>query len=97
MDIAMLASGNATIIPHLRRLESLTEDEARELYEVYMGHKWVSEKPCLSSWWKGKDEWYQSMSTHSFGYPELWLKLLEYGIDLFGLIDSGLAKEASNA
>ena len=24
MDIAMLASGNATIIPHLRRLESLT-------------------------------------------------------------------------
>ena len=91
MDIAMLASGNATIVPHLRRLESLTEEEALELFDVYFGRKFNAGTSPNNS---ALDWFHVSFRRFEDKYPPaVWLKLLEWGIDLFGLIDAGLAKE----
>ena len=91
----------ASITPHLRRLESLTEDEARELYGVKYGEKWeksfhdisINVSPCIENFWKEDIELYAPEGKLLIGSPAVWLKLLEWGIDLFGLIDAGLAKE----
>lgn len=81
----------------LRRLESLTEDEARELYGLATGMVWEkrSSGSCLFNWlFAQKKDTMQSIY-HCIGTPDVWLKLLEWGVDLFGLIDAGLAKEVS--
>lgn len=80
---------------HLRRLESLTEEEARELYKLATGMVWTkrSSGSCLFNWvFAQKKDSMQSLY-HCIGIPAAWLYLLSKGFDLFGLIDAGLAKE----
>ena len=80
------------ITPHLRRLESITEEEAIHIHDLVIGFPYAGIIPC-KEWiclaWSGESSFYQD----AIGYPAAWLYLLSKGFDLFGLIDSGLAKE----
>ncbi len=85
------------LAPYLRRLESITDEEARELCEIFYGEP-VREKIG----WSHLDFLFQSVEGVSgpvigsfIGSPAVWLKLLEWGFDLFGLVDAGLAKDVS--
>lgn len=92
------------VTPHLRRLESLTEAEARELYEIKYGEAWgvdferlgMEVESCLERFWKEDIELYAPEGKLLIGSPAVWLYLLSLGFDLFGLIDAGLAKEITN-
>ena len=92
------------VTPHLRRLESLTEAEARELYEIKYGEAWgvdferlgMEVESCLERFWKEDIELYAPEGKLLIGSPAVWLYLLSLGFDLFGLIDAGLAKEIIN-
>lgn len=93
--IGLLEDEYILIEPHLRRLESITEDEARELFEISNGYKPDKNKfvSCLD-WWNMRnviDDY--SNKEIEIGNPAAWLYLLSKGFDLFGLIDAGLAKE----
>jgi len=87
--------------PILRRLESLTEGEARELYGVLhpSGWQWQIKEEFRTSviedYWHLSDSGVQSLMMRHTGHPPIWLKLLSLGFDLFGLIDAGLAIDAS--
>ena len=92
------------ITPHLCRLDSLTEAEARELYEIKYGEAWgvdferlgMEVESCLERFWKEDIELYAPEGKLLIGSPAVWLHLLSLGFDLFGLIDAGLAKEITN-
>ncbi len=88
-------SGKATIRPRLRPLSSLTEAEARELYNLASGMVWDKRtaEPCLSNWWNVMPEIAIPNKYNLIGLPAVWLKLLSWGMDLFGGIESGWAKE----
>lgn len=78
--------------PILRRLESLTEAEARELYEVQNdGWYWSDEGSAVEHFFGGFDLDEGELLCGS----KVWLKLLSWGFDLFGLIDSGVAIDAA--
>ena len=81
------------VVLHLRRLESMTEDEARELYHVSEDVKWGLDSSCLINYWLDYEEDYYQGSDRNIGNPSAWLYLLSKGFDLFGLINAGLAKE----
>lgn len=84
------------IKPILRRPDSLTESEARELYSLrYPLEKWGGRNKCLASWWNEHDEWYIEAKYMNIGVSKSWLKLLSWGFDLFDLIDSGVAIDAA--
>lgn len=84
-------SGKATIRPHLRPLSSLTEAEARELYEIANGQKFGNGKALI--WWNNPNSLDYTNREIEVGSPAVWLKLLSWGMDLFGGIESGWAKE----
>jgi len=94
--------GSIEILPHLRPLSSLTESEARELYEMVTGEKWkqIFEKQadeCLPLWVFDDVEDLDIRGIDMvIGNPSAWIHLLSLGFDLFGLIDAGLAKEITN-
>lgn len=69
---------------HLRPLESITESEARQIYLIYFGDEYPD------GYSRTAKEWFLLLREFS---PLMFLKLLEMGFDLFGLITSGLAKE----
>jgi hypothetical protein len=102
--IHWLESGSIEILPHLRRMDSLTEAEARELYEIKYGEAWgvdferlgMEVESCLERFWKEDIELYAPEGKLLIGSPAVWLHLLSLGFDLFGLIDAGLAKEITN-
>jgi len=75
---------------YLRRLESMTEEEAREVYEIeyeiaFDPKNYDSAIPFVV---RGSNP-----SKSYPHYPQGFLHLLSKGFDLFGLIDAGLAKE----
>lgn len=85
---------------HLRSLESITEEEARELYEIANGEKWdtsldhvFAAPSALGDWWNNFSEYYEDYDAPIMQFPFVFLSLLSKGFDLFGLIDAGLAKE----
>jgi len=95
---------NWQVIPHLRRLSSITEEEALELYELVYGGKFEpkyfanSKNPGIMC--ETVLEWAQGLQyVLDRGYfaatPAEFLYLTEKGFDLFGLIKAGLAKEVS--
>lgn len=78
--------------PILRRIESLTEAEARELYEVQNeGWYWVEEGSAVEHFFGGFDLDEGELLCGS----KVWLKLLSWGFDLLGLIDAGVAIDAA--
>ncbi len=82
--------------PILRRLESLTESEARELYKACFGkdEDEVDDDDFLF-FWNAPARYEIYRKERVFGYPNGWLKLFSWGFDLFGLIDSGAAIDAA--
>lgn len=98
-----IANDRCEVILHLRRLESITEEEARELYKIENHEAWNTQKysqgehlngSCLDKWWNTLlEDVYIQNSAFSIGNPAVWLYLLSKGFDLFGLINAGLAKE----
>lgn len=100
--IGLLERDKVQITPRLRRLESITEEEAREVYDIKYGEPWEdyesedeSSYPvtCLGSFWTSDIEIDIEEGKEAIGIPSVWLYLLSKGFDLFGLIDAGLAKE----
>lgn len=91
-----IANDRCEVILHLRRLESITEEEARELYHVSEGVEWGLDSSCLINYWLDYEEDYYQGSDRNIGNPAAWIYLLSKGFDLFGLIDAGLAKEIAN-
>ena len=94
-----LAYDYSEVVFRLRPLSSLTESEARELYEMVAGEKWkqIFEKQadeCLPLWVFDDVEDLDIRGIDLvIGSPAAWLHLLSLGFDLFGLIAAGLAKE----
>lgn len=91
--IERLSSGDIEITPHLRSPDTLTEQECQMLYYLETGEAWTDQygdeentPSCIRFWFH--DE-YKGPT----GSPMVWLKMLEMGFDLFGLIPAGLAKE----
>lgn len=75
---------------HLRRIESITEEEARELLGIFHGRPF-RDGDSLFDLNHGES----TAMMDILGFPPAWLYLLGKGIDLFGLIDSGLAKDVN--
>ncbi len=100
----MFHPNGLAFILHLRPLSSLTEAEARELYEIKYCEAWgvdferlgMEVESCLERFWKEDIELYAPEGKLLIGSPAVWLHLLSLGFDLFGLIDAGLAKEITN-
>ena len=82
------------IKPILRPLSSLTESEARDLYEIKFGFKYDGEN-CTEEYWQDFDSGLDTMLSYSVGNTKIWLKLFYWGFDLFSLIDNGLAIDAT--
>jgi hypothetical protein len=100
-DIYSFADGTESwrkLTLHLRRLESITEEEARELYTLATGMVWTkrSSGSCLFNWIFAQRKDSMQSLYHCIGIPAVWIYLLSKGFDLFGLIDAGLAKEITN-
>lgn len=77
---------------HLRSLESITEEECRELVLAFTG------EPFPDVNWTAKNWWLSIQKTSSFNLiasTGILLILLSKGFDLFDLIPSGLAKEST--
>lgn len=80
--------------PHLRRLDSITEEEAKEIYRLSQGKEWPGKTDFLA-WLVFEFEFMTKEACLSafIGTPAVWLYLLGKGFDLLSLIDSGLATE----
>lgn len=78
---------------HLRSPDTLTEQECQMLYHIETWETWFDhyggEENALSC----IRFWFQDEYKGPTGSPLVWLKMLEMGFDLFGLITAGLAKE----
>ena len=90
--IGLFEGGRVTITPHLRRLESITEEEATEVYRLA---GWNTKIECRNDFIHGIDNIDIDSIDQIIGHPAVWLYLLSRGFDLFGLIDAGLAKEVT--
>ena len=87
-----LEEDGVIVTPHLRRLDSITEEEAIHIHDLIIGFPYGGIIPCkewIHSAWSGES----SFCIDVVGKPAAWLYLLSKGFDLFNLIDSGLAKE----
>lgn len=103
VNLYRLGDGLIKLTPHLRRLDSITEQEAREIYQISNGEPWKlreewmdeddEDRSALRNYWNNTDEWYTDEKNMEIGRPQVWLYLLSKGFDLFGLIEQGLAKE----
>lgn len=87
--------GDVDITPHLRRLESITEEECREVFKLVYGTPWDNGDNCSKDWFLNVFNSFNFGKHFAIGTPSAWLYLLSCGFDLFGLIDAGLAKEVS--
>jgi len=77
----------------LRDLKDISESECKQLYHLVNTYP-LMEGSYKEGWWETKHI-YPSYSTsnkaESEGVPVVWAKLLEWGFDLFGLINDGIA------
>lgn len=94
--IGLLERDAITMTPHLRRLESITEEECKYLFELINGSEYDFHESHSY-----KEDWWQDFIDIDFitanyffiGNPFIWLYLLSRGFDLFSLIEQGLAEE----
>lgn len=77
----------------LRRLDNITEYEALELHTIVYGFEFSGVTACKDWFALYGDDLQCTQIEQAIGTPAAWLYLLSKGFDLFGLIDSGLAKE----
>jgi hypothetical protein len=101
VDIFLLDSYR--YIPHLRRLSSITEEEANEFWALTNDREFS--KPYSDNFYdlaeyKTVSEWFNAFYgkwgvLHTFYNASEFLYLTGKGFDLFGLIEAGLAKEVS--
>ena len=93
-SVQLLIDEQARITPHLRRLDSITEAEAREVFAIANGYEADKNSftSCLS-WLARENALDYSNKEIEIGNPSVWLYLLGKGFDLFGLIEQGLAKD----
>jgi hypothetical protein len=101
VDIFLLDSYR--YIPHLRRLSSITEEEANEFWELTNDREFS--KPYSDDFYdlteyKTVSEWFNAFYgkwgvLHTFYNASEFLYLTGRGFDLFGLIEAGLANEVS--
>lgn len=80
-------------ILHLRSLSTLTEQECQMLYHIETGETWFDHYGGEENAPSCIRFWFQDEYKGPTGSPMVWLKMLEIGFDLFGLIPAGLAKE----
>ena len=93
LHIEKIRNYNITIPPHLRRLDSITEDEftimdnlAEQYSESYGKLIANGDHTVIPP---------EHDNIIILGQQHIWLYLLSKGFDLFGLIDAGLAKEVN--
>lgn len=89
-------TGNGLIVvPILHKLEDMTEEQAGELYDIE-GIGELTGGATALDWLnrRGYDELENTRLEDTVGSPVSWLKLLSWGFDLFGLIESGEAIDA---
>ncbi len=101
VDIFLLDSYR--YIPHLRRLSSITEEEANEFWELTNDREFS--KPYSDDFYdlteyKTVSEWFNAFYgkwgvLQTFYNASEFLYLTGRGFDLFGLIEAGLANEVS--
>lgn len=88
---------NAKVIPHLRPLSSITEDEANEFWKVSNVGDFAP-NPIDGIDQDTPLQWFEAFYSrwgvlHTVYTAPEFLYLLSKGFDLFGLIEAGLAKE----
>lgn len=91
--------GGIVVLPILRPLSDMTEDDARVIYKFYFGvdfevREWMDENPALE-WIGDEDEIYSSNISNFIGRQDVWRYLLSCHFDLFGWIEKGLAIDAT--
>lgn len=94
-NIAGHISGDCVVVPHLRRLESITEEECRGVFKLVYGIPWDNGENCSKDWFFNVFNALNFGKYFAIGTPAAWLYLLSKGFDLLGLIDAGLAEEVS--
>ena len=102
-SIDILGSVWSFVTPHLRRLSSITEEEANEFWALTNDREFS--KPYADNFYdlteyKTVSEWFNAFYgkwgvLHTFYNASEFLYLTGRGFDLFGLIEAGLAKEVS--
>lgn len=80
----------AVITPHLRKFESITEEEALELYALEHDGKVFEPNPEYGT---AIDWAIMSFGGNSYMTPDQLLFLTAKGFDVFNLLEQGLAKE----
>lgn len=81
------------VTPHLRSISTLTDEECQTLYHIETGETWFDHYGGEENAPSCIRFWFQDEYKGPIGSPMVWLKMLEMGFDLFGLIPAGLAKE----
>lgn len=88
------------IKPCLRKLDDISEEECRDLFQIFEGYSWESgwdctDDPaapsCKETYWGEFSEVHSIEMSHAVGIPIVWLTLIHWGFDLFNLIDNQLA------
>lgn len=91
--LAWLDEDGTKVTPHLRSPNTLTEQECQMLYKIETGKNWIEDHVSEENAPSCIRFWFQDEYKGPTGSPLVWLKMLEIGFDLFGLIPAGLAKE----
>lgn len=90
--------------PYLRKLDDISEEECRDLFQILEGHSWetgwdCTDDPtppsCKETYWGEFSEVHSIEMSHAVGNPIVWLTLIHWGFDLFSLIDNHLALDSA--
>lgn len=101
--LASIAGGVYRAQPILRRWETITEEECRELYKLDTGNNWGDHEKsiglevgsCIENWWHEHDEVFRSNKSICIGEQVVWAKALEMGFDVFDWIEQGISIDES--
>ena len=84
--VELLEGGRVLVKPHLRRLDSITEEEAQDIYALYFKKTFPANYPIFAK------AWFENRFISNFEFPPaVFVYVLSKGFDLFGLIDAGEA------
>jgi len=89
--INWLAEGSIDATLHLRTLDSITENEVREIFGLLSHARVPDNRSIKETWWKKFNDFTITAASRFTGVPVIWSRLLSKGFDLFGLIEAGEA------